>query len=94
LGRRAANGHPQGLPPQIHVIEGDERGDVDVAREVAETIDTTELFLYLGDRHLFADGSLADFDPSAAALLTRRVLAFLQHLSWLAPRSPAGRSAR
>ena len=72
---------PHGLPLQIHVMEGDERGDVDVARELATTLETAELFLYPGDRHLFADQSLAEFDPSAAALLTRRVLAFVQELS-------------
>jgi dienelactone hydrolase len=62
-------------------MEGDELGDVDVAREFAKTIDTAELFLYPGDRHLFADRSLADYDGSAASLLTRRVLAFLHKLS-------------
>lgn len=56
-------------------------GDVDVARQLAATIDTAELFLYPGDRHLFADGSLAEYDESAAALLLRRVLEFLEELS-------------
>jgi dienelactone hydrolase len=36
-----------------------------------------ELFLYPGDRHLFADNSLTDYDEEAAALLGERVLAFL-----------------
>jgi dienelactone hydrolase len=36
------------------------------------------LFLYPGDRHLFADNSLPDYDESAATLLKRRVLAFLR----------------
>ncbi len=36
-----------------------------------------ELFLYPGDRHLFADNSLPSYDAGAAALLTRRVLDFL-----------------
>jgi dienelactone hydrolase len=36
-----------------------------------------ELFLYPGDGHLFADNSLADYDETAATLLTQRVLAFL-----------------
>jgi hypothetical protein len=27
------------------------------------------VFLYPGDRHLFADGSLADYDQAAAAML-------------------------
>jgi dienelactone hydrolase len=52
-------------------------GDVDAAREIVERVDDAELFLYPGDRHLFADSSLASYDAEAAALLTERVLAFL-----------------
>ena len=36
-----------------------------------------ELFVYPGDKHLFADSSLPSYDAEAAALLTERVLAFL-----------------
>jgi dienelactone hydrolase len=36
------------------------------------------LFLHPGDRHLFADSSLPDYEESAAALLKQRVLAFLK----------------
>lgn len=68
---------PQGLPLQIHVMEADEQGDVDVARQLAETIESAELFLYPGDRHLFADNSLRDYDDSAATMLKQRVLRFL-----------------
>jgi dienelactone hydrolase len=68
---------PRGVPLQIHVMEDDELGDVDIARELAETIEGAELFLYPGDRHLFADSSLPDYDEAAAALLKSRVLAFL-----------------
>ncbi|WP_433557316.1 hypothetical protein ACQPWY_36760 [Pseudonocardia xinjiangensis] len=39
--------------------------------------DQAELFLYPGDSHLFADSSLAGYDPDAAALVRERVLAFL-----------------
>jgi dienelactone hydrolase len=39
-----------------------------------------ELFLYPGDRHLFSDNSLPDFDESAAPLLTDRVLRFLDDI--------------
>jgi dienelactone hydrolase len=38
------------------------------------------LFLYPGDRHLFADNSLPDYDESAARLLKQRVLSFLDDL--------------
>ena len=68
---------PPGVPLQIHTMEADEWGDVDVARELAETIESAELFLYPGDRHLFADNSLPDYDEGAATLLKRRVLRFL-----------------
>jgi dienelactone hydrolase len=72
---------PEGVPVQIHMMESDEwvlEGDLDAARELAETIEGAELFLYPGDRHLFADNSLPDYDEKAAALLTERVLAFLK----------------
>src|SRR6266581_8920391 len=71
---------PPGVPLQIHTMEDDEWAaeDLPAARELAETIDGAELFLYPGDRHLFADNSLPDYDESAATLLKRRVLAFLK----------------
>jgi dienelactone hydrolase len=72
---------PQGVPVQIHMMEADEwvqEGDLDAARELAEAIEGAELFLYPGDRHLFADNSLSDYDAAAAALLRERVLAFLK----------------
>jgi dienelactone hydrolase len=72
---------PQGVPVQIHMMEGDELaiedGDLDAARGLADTVEGAELFLYPGDRHLFADSSLPDFDESATMLLTRRVLDLL-----------------
>jgi dienelactone hydrolase len=72
---------PQGVPLQIHTMAGDEEGDVDVARDLAETIDSAELFLYPGDGHLFTDNSLAAYDDGAATLLKRRVLAFLDNFA-------------
>ena len=70
-----------GVPLQIHIMEADElavrEGDLDVAHELAETLESAELFLYPGDRHLFADDSLPDFDESAATLLRQRVLSCL-----------------
>ena len=70
---------PDGVPVQIHFMENDPwaEEDLDVAREMAATIDGAELFLYPGDRHLFADSSLPDYDEHCAALLEERVLAFL-----------------
>jgi dienelactone hydrolase len=71
---------PHGVPLQIHTMEADELGDVDIARSLAETIEGAELFLYPGDRHLFADNSLPDYDESAATLLKQRVLSFLDRI--------------
>jgi dienelactone hydrolase len=71
---------PHGVPLQIHTMDADEWGDVDVARNLAETIESAQLFLYPGDRHLFADNSLPDYDESAATLLKQRVLSFLDHI--------------
>jgi dienelactone hydrolase len=71
---------PQGVPLQIHTMEDDEWGDVDVARELAATIPGAELFLYPGDRHLFTDSSLSDYDERAATLLRQRVLGLLDEL--------------
>ena len=72
---------PMGLPVQVHGMDADPffagEGDVEAARELVAGTDHGELFLYPGDGHLFADPGLADYDADAAALLTRRVLAFL-----------------
>jgi dienelactone hydrolase len=69
---------PRGVPLQIHTMDRDELGDVDVAREVVATVGDAELFLYPGDRHLFTDPGSADHDADAAALVTQRVLGFLR----------------
>jgi dienelactone hydrolase len=70
---------PAGVPLQIHMMEDDEWAaeDLPAARELVETNSGAELFLYPGDRHLFADNSLPDYDDSAATLLQQRVLTFL-----------------
>ena len=73
---------PQGVPLQIHMMEADEWAleDLPAARELVETVEEAELFLYPGDGHLFADSSLADYDERAAAQLKERVLAFLKNV--------------
>jgi dienelactone hydrolase len=55
-------------------------GDLDAGPQIAETVDGMELFLYPGNRHLFANNSRRNFDESAAALLKRRVLGFLDNI--------------
>lgn len=71
---------PSGVPAQIHAMDADpwftQSGDVDAARALVAAADRAELFLYSGDRHLFADSSLPSYDPSAAALFEQRVLEF------------------
>ena len=71
---------PQGVPLQVHMMEADEWAleDLPAARKLVEEVDGAELFLYPGDRHLFADNTLGDYDENAATLLTERVLAFLK----------------
>lgn len=72
---------PQGVPVQVHGMEGDtmfvDEGDLDAARDLVASVDGAELFLYPGDKHLFADSSLPSYDAAAARLLTERVIAFL-----------------
>ena len=66
---------------QIHGMDSDEcfvqEGDLDAARTLVAGAPDRELFLYRGDGHLFADNSLPSWDESAAALLTERVMRFL-----------------
>jgi dienelactone hydrolase len=72
---------PDGVPVQIHGMDADEffagEGDIDAARQIVETVDDAELFVYPGDKHLFADPTLTSYDADAGALLTERVLEFL-----------------
>jgi dienelactone hydrolase len=73
---------PEDVPLQIHMMEDDEWAEEDLpaAREMVEEVEAAELFLYPGDRHLFADSSLSDYDESAAAQLKPRVLSFLEDI--------------
>lgn len=70
---------PAGVPVQIHGKEADPffLEDLEAARALVASTDRAELFLYPGEEHLFADSSLPAYDPAAAALLTERVLSFL-----------------
>lgn len=72
---------PAGLPVQLHVMEDDAWGDVEVGRAIAKEVETAELFLYPGSGHLFADPGSADYDADAARLVTDRTLAFLDRLT-------------
>ena len=74
------NARPEGVPAQVHGKEGDPffTEDLEAAHALVDSTDQAELFLYPGDEHLFADSSLAAYDAAAAALLTKRVMAFLE----------------
>lgn len=73
---------PDGVPVQIHGMDADPifvgEGDIDAARALVAEAADAELFLYPGDQHYFADSSLPSYDEEATALLTKRVLDFLQ----------------
>lgn len=71
---------PAGVALQLHSMTDDGWGDVDVARELAATVEGAELYEYPGDRHVFTDRSLPDHEPGAAALVGQRVLAFLDRI--------------
>src|SRR5215204_2493926 len=70
---------PEGVPVQVHGKEEDPffAEDLEAAHALVDSTDRAELFLYPGEEHLFADSSLPAYDAAAAALLTERVLAFL-----------------
>lgn len=72
---------PDGVAVQIHGMDNDPifvgEGDIDAAREIVATVEDAELFLYPGDQHYFADSSLPSYDADATALLTARVIEFL-----------------
>jgi len=77
---------PDGVPVQIHGMDKDPffalEGDIDAARELVATVgpELGELFVYPGDRHLFADSSLPSYEPGAAALVIQRSRDFLDRV--------------
>ena len=77
---------PDGVPVQIHGMDKDPffalEGDIDAARELVETVgpELAELFVYPGDRHLFADSALPSYDADATALVVQRSLEFLHRV--------------
>lgn len=74
---------PKDVPVQIHIMENDEwvrDEDLPPARQFAAANPDAELFVYPGDRHLFAEQG-PQYDPAAAALLRQRLLSFLAKVS-------------
>ena len=72
---------PPAVPVQVHAAEADPYfvgdGDIDAARALLAQAPRAELFLYPGKQHLFAEVGPPWPQAGAAALLMRRVLAFL-----------------
>jgi dienelactone hydrolase len=76
---------PAGAPLQIHIMDRDPLAsppevDIETARRLDAELAEAELFLYPGDRHLFADESLGGYDAAAAQAAEARVLALLERL--------------
>ena len=83
---------PDDTPVQVHGMDADPffaGEDLAAARELAKLTWAAELFLYPGDKHLFADPGLPDYDEAAATLLMQRVLGFLGRTRRFDP-DPAG----
>jgi dienelactone hydrolase len=80
-GEWAVGPFPDGVPLQIHGGEGDEyfQEDRPFADQAVELLgpERAELFVYPAQHHLFTDRSLPSYDADSAALVTRRILAFL-----------------
>ena len=70
---------PDGVPVQVHGKDADPffAEDIEAAQGLVDSTDRAALFVYAEEEHLFADSSLPAYDADAAALLTERVLAFL-----------------
>jgi dienelactone hydrolase/uncharacterized damage-inducible protein DinB len=75
---------PQNVPVQIHGKADDPEfnngWDLPAGKAIVAEAKDGELFVYPGDQHLFADSSLSSYDPEAAALMTERVIAFLNRI--------------
>jgi dienelactone hydrolase len=78
-------GWPPGVPLQIHIMDRDPLAsppetDLETARRLDAELDEATFFSYPGDRHLFADESLPEYDPDAARQAEARVLELLDLL--------------
>ncbi len=90
---------PDDAPVQVHGMDADPffaGEDLGAARELVGKVHgagLSGLVLYPGDKHLFADSSLPDYDEAAATLLMQRVLSFLGSIGRVTP-DPVGRGER
>jgi len=72
---------PGGVPAQIHVMEGDERGDLDVCKQLEADVPEVEVFRYPGSDHLFTDSSLDVYDAAATEQVLARSLELLSRFA-------------
>jgi dienelactone hydrolase len=79
------DGWPDEVPVQVHGMADDPifagEGDLEAGRSLVEEAPDGELFTYPGAVHLFADNSISTYDAEQAAVLTDRVLEFLDRVS-------------
>ena len=68
---------PAGVRSQAHVAAGDEFREPAAEAEYVSEVDGGELFVYPVSGHVFAEAGHPDHDAEAAAVATKRVLAFL-----------------
>ena len=71
---------PTALPVQIHVTESDPWADHSAVQALARNAEDSELFIYPGNAHLFADPNSSEYEADAAAQLLTRTLAFLDRV--------------
>jgi dienelactone hydrolase len=71
---------PEGVALQVHSSEADPWVELDQAQELIESVDGSELYLYPGSSHLFADPRWGDYVPESAQLLNERALAGIARL--------------
>ena len=73
---------PSGVPAHIHVMEGDEWGDLDVCKQLEAEVPEVEVFRYPGSDHLFTDSSLeVVYDAAATEQVLARSLDLLSRFS-------------
>jgi len=79
-GKHLDSAWPTALPVQIHVTESDPWADHVAIQALARDAEDSELFVYPGNAHLFADPSSPEYVGDAAAQLLTRTLVFLERV--------------
>ena len=71
---------PDGIPLQVHRMEGDVWCDAATADGLARQVSDSELFTYPGSAHLFTDASLGEYEPQLARLTIGRAIGLLERV--------------